>query len=88
MRLILSQHYINSRATYPEEFNGHKTTSDLMDGGYGKWKYYENGPWELCNMDEDRSEARNSSEQYPNLVKKLSGMWNNWAYTHNVCLTP
>ncbi len=23
------------------------STGDLMDGGYGRWKYYRNGPWEL-----------------------------------------
>ena len=64
------------------------STANMFDGGYGHWKYYENGPWELYNMDTDRSEVTDLSGQYPELVKKIAGMWDEWAHTHNVFPTP
>jgi len=64
------------------------STGELMDGSYGHWKYYQNGPWELYNMENDRSELRDLSGQYPDLVRKISSMWYKWAYSHNVYPTP
>jgi len=64
------------------------STANMFDGGYGHWKYYENGPWELYNMDTDRSEVTDLSGQYPHLVKKMAEMWEKWAHNHNVFPSP
>ena len=49
-----------------------------MDGGYGTWKYYKKGRWELYDMENDRAESRNLSGEYPELVKEMSQMWEDW----------
>jgi arylsulfatase len=64
------------------------STGNLMDGGYGQWKYYENGPWELYNLDEDRAESLNLSGQYPEMVKEMTEMWKEWADKVPVYPTP
>jgi arylsulfatase len=64
------------------------STGNLMDGGYGKWKYYENGPWELYNLKEDRAEAIDISGQYPEMVKEMTEMWKEWADMVPVYPTP
>ena len=52
----------------------------------GKWKLValDNHPWELYNIDRDRGEMNNLARKHPAMVKKLSGMWNQWAATHRV----
>lgn len=64
------------------------STGGLMDGGYGHWKYYINHPWELYDMNKDRSELRDLSGQYPALVKKMAAMWLAWARSHQVLPAP
>lgn len=61
---------------------------NLLDGHYGTWKYYINQSWELYDMSTDRSELKDLSGQYPNVVKKMAAMWNKWAHTHNVFPAP
>lgn len=47
----------------------------------GKWKLVamRDKPWELYDMDEDRTESRNLADQHPELVEKLAEMWQSWA---------
>lgn len=53
----------------------------------GKWKLVAQGanaPWELYNLASDRSELNNLAKTHPEMVKELSGMWHQWAETHQV----
>ncbi|MGE4487930.1 MAG: arylsulfatase [Kiritimatiellales bacterium] len=64
------------------------STGDLMDGGYGTWKYYSNGPWELYDMENDPSEMIDLSAMYPGKVKEMAAMWDDWTQTVPVYPTP
>lgn len=55
------------------------STGHLSDGGYGTWQYYENENWELYDMENDRSELKDLSGQYPDRVKEMSKLWKDWA---------
>lgn len=52
----------------------------------GKWKLVAlaNKPWELYDMDADRTELHDLATKYPDKVKKLETMWNQWAERCNV----
>jgi arylsulfatase len=52
----------------------------------GKWKLVakENQPWELYDMDKDRSEMHNLAETNPNKVKELASAWDTFAEKSNV----
>ncbi len=47
----------------------------------GKWKLVSRYPkgWELYDTDRDRTELRNLAEQYPDKVKELSALYDQWA---------
>ena len=47
----------------------------------GKWKLVakENQPWELYNMEADRTELNDLSTKYPARVNELSAKWDAWA---------
>ncbi len=56
--------------------NGHKAM--LM----GNWKIVTakmSAPWELYNIQNDRSELNNLAHKYPDKVKKMAAMWQTWA---------
>ena len=52
----------------------------------GKWKLVRkhNGSWELYDMEADRTETKDLSEEQPEMVEKLSVMWDRWAQENNV----
>ena len=53
----------------------------------GRWKLVArgvNGPWELYNMANDRTETRNLAEEHPDRVKKMSDAYDAWAKRCNV----
>jgi arylsulfatase A-like enzyme len=58
----------------------------------GKWKLVSRaatrspytGPWELYDLDKDRTETKNLAEQYPDIVTEMAAMWDNWAKDNNV----
>lgn len=64
------------------------STGELSDGGYGTWQYYQNGAWELYDMEQDRSELKDLSGQYPEKVQELIKLWNDWAKQAQVFPTP
>ena len=47
----------------------------------GKWKLVakENAPWELYDMEADRTEMHNLADQYPEVVERLAAAWDRWA---------
>jgi len=47
----------------------------------GKWKLVakENAPWELYDMEADRTEMNNLAEAEPERVRELSAKWDAWA---------
>jgi len=48
---------------------------------HGKWKlvaYYDK-PWELFDMDSDRSESNDLATQHPEVIARLSKAYNEWA---------
>jgi len=52
----------------------------------GKWKLVAlgNSDWELYNMEIDRTELNDLSDQYPDLVKELKDDWERWAWRTGV----
>lgn len=64
------------------------STGEVYDGGYGKWKYYKLGSWELYDLEKDRTELTNLAGMYPEIVKKMSKMWEEWAKKDSVYPTP
>ncbi|MGH9846764.1 MAG: hypothetical protein ACREEM_49325 [Blastocatellia bacterium] len=47
----------------------------------GKWKLVakENQPWELYDLEADRTEMRDLAAKQPEKVKELSAQWDAWA---------
>jgi arylsulfatase len=60
----------------------------ILHGPYGKWKTYTSMPWQLYNMKKDRSELKDLSAQYPEILKKMVDMWEKWAHETNVYPMP
>lgn len=57
----------------------------------GKWKLTAagpDGPWELYDVNEDRTETHNLASEHQEQVKRLSEMWTNWARRANVLPWP
>ncbi len=52
----------------------------------GKWKLvsYFNQPWELYDLDADRSEGNDLSDTYPEMVSRLDAAYQNWAHRSGV----
>ncbi|MFD1141572.1 arylsulfatase [Larkinella insperata] len=53
---------------------------------FGKWKAVSaiGAPWELYDLEADRSEQHNRADEQPDLIKKLDQQWTTWANTHHV----
>ncbi|WP_285057157.1 arylsulfatase [Pedobacter ginsengisoli] len=55
------------------------------------WKLVVAGPnkkWQLYDLSRDYSELNDLAAQYPDKVKELSEMWNEWAVKHHVLPKP
>ncbi len=52
----------------------------------GKWKLVakENRPWELYDMDADRTETNDLAAEHPDKVRELAAKWDAWAERANV----
>lgn len=60
----------------------------ILNGPYSEWKSFTRMPWQLYNMDNDRSELKDLSGQYPDVVKKMAAMWEKWAHKTHVYPMP
>jgi arylsulfatase len=60
----------------------------ILNGPYGKWKTYTPMPWQLYNMESDRSELKDLSGEYPDVVTKMVRMWEQWAHKTDVYPMP
>lgn len=81
-------------------FSGQKATSHqaLFNEHEGSkyvrladWKLVVAGPnkkWQLYNLATDKSELNDLAAQYPDKVKTLSAMWDDWASKHHVLPKP
>jgi len=53
----------------------------------GKWKlvsFGKDAPWELYDMDTDRTETMNLAERHPEILEELSSLWKAWAIEVNI----
>ncbi|MBL8209569.1 MAG: sulfatase-like hydrolase/transferase [Bryobacterales bacterium] len=53
----------------------------------GKWKItaiYPKGPWELYDIEADRTEQHNLAAQHPERVKQMAAQWEQWAKQNKV----
>jgi len=57
-------------------------------GRKGDWQPYPFGKWELYDMENDRTETKDLSSQNPDLVKKMSDMFEAYALRANVYPLP
>jgi len=57
------------------EHEGNKAVRD------GRWKLVQKwrGPWELYDIDADRTELNNLAAEHPDVVARLEAAWNAWA---------
>jgi arylsulfatase len=57
----------------------------------GKWKLVargKDGPWELYDYEEDRTETADLAPTFPQKVKGLAAMWRSWAERTGVVPRP
>lgn len=68
-------------------FFEHEGNAAIRDG---KWKLVRirNKPWELYDLDADRTELNNLAKQHPDRVKKLEAKWQTWARRTRVLPKP
>ncbi len=61
----------------------HQSNRAVRDG---KWKLVakENRPWELYDMEVDRTETNDLAAEHPDLVRELEAKWDAWAERANV----
>lgn len=67
---------LRRRAPIFFEHEGNRAVRD------GKWKLVAKGaagPWELYDMETDRTETRNLAAEHPEVVERLEGHWESWA---------
>lgn len=61
---------------------------ELLNGDYGTWKNYKQGPWELYDIEKDRSELHDLSEEYPERVREMAAIWDDYAARVHVFPAP
>jgi arylsulfatase len=56
----------------------------------GRWKLValRGSPWELYDIEADRTELRNLAETHPDMVKELATKWETWARRVNAIPRP
>jgi len=70
----------NDRDTIYWEHEGNRA----VRRGRFKLVAMEDGPWELYDMEADRTELRDLSASLPEMVKELSALWDAWAARSDV----
>lgn len=71
----------------------HEANCAVRDGKwkivrYGKMGSGETTPWELYDMEADRTEQHDLASQYPDRVEKMSDQWQAWAEASDVLPWP
>lgn len=74
-------------AGHTELFNEHFQARYVREGD---WKMVSTNDhnWHLFNLAEDHSETNDLKAQYPDKVKQMDSLWQNWAHTHYVLPKP
>lgn len=75
LRLVLTGKALKRSRPIFWEHEGNRAARD------GRWKLVakENQPWELYDIESDRTEMNNLAAKYPAKVKELSVQWDEWA---------
>jgi arylsulfatase len=63
-------------------------TSEMSGGRSGRWTSYRSAPWELYDMENDRSELHNLAARHPDLVAEMARSWDVWAHKSLVFPAP
>jgi arylsulfatase len=58
------------------ELNGHKA---MLMGSYKLVSAGDGAPWELYDLDRDRSELNDLAGRRPDKVREMAGLWAAWA---------
>lgn len=66
------------------EHEGNKAVRLGDDKLVMEWKGKDKNHWELYDMESDRSEENDLSEKYPEKVRKMAAMWEQWARDKHV----
>lgn len=69
-------------------FNEHEGSKYVRQGNLKLVWAQPDNKWHLYDMEWDGSELNDLSDQYPEKIKYLSGLWNDWAKQHNVLPKP
>lgn len=77
-----------NREAHPIIFNEHQGGKYVRSGDWKMVAHGSGDPWELYNIEEDRTETVNVSEKYPDVVKRLDSLWNDWAKKNKVLPKP
>ena len=86
---VFRGHPIEREAIYWEhEMNRAVRVGDWKLVSKGSKKTGKSGPWELYNIEEDRSEMHDMSEVHPERVRKLTEMWEAYAERTHVYPLP
>ncbi|GAA4797427.1 arylsulfatase [Olivibacter ginsenosidimutans] len=78
----------NNSVGHEALFNEHEGSKYVR---YQNWKLVQAIPdqqWHLYNLADDRTELNDLAGTYPEKVKQLSAMWNQWAKEHHVLPKP
>jgi arylsulfatase len=75
LRPAFSGQSLNRKQPIFWEHEGNKAVRD------GKWKLVQKwrGPWELYDMEADRTELHDVSKDHPEVVSRLQASWDGWA---------
>ncbi|WP_345947599.1 arylsulfatase [Mucilaginibacter sp. PAMB04274] len=69
-------------------FNEHVNGRSVRAGKWKLVKLSSDMPWELYNMDKDKTELSDIALRYPKKVKELDSLWNAWATKNQVLPKP
>ncbi|WP_431733810.1 arylsulfatase [Chondrinema litorale] len=76
------------RDGHPVLFNEHEGGRYVRTPEWKLVKLDGNTPWALYEIDGDRSETNDVSEQHPEVVQELDSMWQDWAMANHVLPKP
>ena len=78
----------NQREGHQALFNEHFGAASVMQGEWKLVRLEEDAPWELYNLQKDRTELHNLAKQHPEKARELKNLWLAWAKEHQVLPKP